>query len=422
MTPLRRKDSLYLQVLAAVAVGILIGCAWPNVGVQLKPLGDGFIKAVRMLVSPIIFTTVVIGIAGMGDLKKAGRIGGKALLYFEVMTTLALIIGLVVANGFGPGHGIHAKKSDLDPSSVATYVTAAKSLGWVEMLLHMIPGNFFGAFVDGDPLPVLVLAIVFGLAVSRFGEQAKPVVAVLSTVAKAFFGVMAILSRFAPLAALGAMSYTIAKFGPGTLVQLGSFLACVYLTCILFVVICLGIVARLAGFNLFRILRCIREEIFLVLGTSSSESALPGVMQRLEEAGCDKAIVDVVIPAGYSFNLDGTCIYLTLATLFIAQAMDVHLSLGDQLYIVGVLLFVSKGAAAVTGGGFITLAAVLPITGKLPVEGIALLLGIDRFMSEARAITNLIGNAVATLFIAKWEKAFDPVKGRFLLAGSKTQS
>ena len=416
----RRRNTLYLQVLVAVAIGILIGCVWPNVGVTLKPLGDGFIKLVRMLVSPIIFCTVVVGLAGMGDLKRVGRVGFKSLVYFEVMTTFALVIGLVIANTFTPGHGIHANVASLDAKSVSTYAASAHAFDPVDFIMHLIPTSFFGAFVEGDPLPVLVLAILFGCAIAQLGEKAEPIVDFFQTIVEIFFGVMNIVTKLAPLAALGAMAFTVAKFGPHALLSLLSVLGCVYLTCILFVVICLGFVARMAGFSLFKILALIKEEIFVVLGTSSSESALAGLMERLEEAGCKKEIVGVVVPSGYSFNLDGTCIYLTLAALFISQALDVPLSLGDQLEIVVLLLFTSKGAAAVTGGGFITLAATLSMTHKLPVEGLALILGVDRFMSQARAITNLIGNAVATLFISKWEKAFDAKQGAFLLSGTKS--
>ena len=413
----RRKDTLYLQVLAAVALGITVAWLSPSLGVQLKPLGDLFIKVVRMVIAPIIFCTVVVGLAGMGDLKRAGRVGLKALVYFEVMTTVALLIGLAVANGFTPGKGVHAKLSELDASQVSAYASAAHSLTFLDFVSHIIPSSFVGAFVDGDPLPVLFLAVLVGIALALMGSGADPVVGALQSILRVFFGVMGLVTRFAPLAALGAISFTVAKFGPRSLLSLGAFMACVYLTCLAFVFVALGLVARLAGFSLWKILRVIRDEIFIVLGTSSSESGLPGLMQRLEDSGCSREIVGIVVPAGYSFNLDGTCIYLTLASLFVSQALDIPLTLVDQLEIMGILLLTSKGAAAVTGGGFITLAATLAATGKLPVAGLALILGVDRFMSEARAITNLIGNAVAALVVARWERSFDPVKGRALLAG-----
>ena len=406
---------LYVQVLVGILLGGLLGWLSPEWGAALKPLGDVFIKLVRMLIAPIIFTTVVVGLAGMGDLKKIGRVGGKALLYFEVVTTFALIIGLVVANVFQPGAGFNADPATLDTKAVAQYTKAAQGLSTVDFLLHVVPNTFVGAFVDGEILQVLMLAVLFGLALGRLGDHGRPILNLLNEVARVFFGIVSMVTRIAPLAAGGAMAFTIGKYGLGTLVQLGSLMLCVYATCLVFVFVVLGLIARAAGFNIFKILRFIREELLIVVGTSSSESALPGLMEKMERVGCARPVVGIVVPAGYSFNLDGTCIYLTMAALFIAQATNTHLTLGEELGLLGVLLLTSKGAAGVTGSGFITLAATLAATGKVPVAGLALILGVDRFMSEARAITNFIGNAVATLVIAKWDNAFDASRAEAIL-------
>lgn len=417
----QKRSRLYLQVLLGIAAGIVIGLVWPEFGAKLQWLGDAFVALVKMLIAPIVFTTVVAGLAGMGDLKRVGRVGGKALLYFEVVTTLALVIGLVVANVFHPGAGFHATSASLaaQADSIAKYTTQAKSQGVVEFFLHLIPKTFVSAFAEGEILQVLLLAILFGLALGRLGEHGRPVQVLLNEIARVFFGIVAIVTRLAPLAAGGAMAFTIGKYGIGSLKNLASLMACVYLTCFLFVVIVLGMIARLGGFSLWKILRFMREELLIVLGTSSSESALPGLMEKLERVGCARSVVGVVIPSGYSFNLDGTCIYLTLASLFIAQATDTPLTLGAQLSLLAVLLVTSKGAAAVTGGGFITLAATLAATDHVPVAGIALILGVDRFMSEARALTNVVGNTVATLVISRWENAFDATKAHEILAGKR---
>jgi len=414
-----RRNTLYLQVLVAIVVGALFGYFWPTYGTQLKPLGDAFIKLVRMLIAPIIFSTVVVGLAGMGDLKKVGRVGLKALLYFEVVTTIALGIGLLVANVVKPGAGFHATAATLDAKAVASYTSAAQSLSTVEFLLNIIPKTFAGAFVDGEILQVLLLAVLFGMALGRLGEHARPVMNLLNEVARVFFGIVSIVTRLAPIAAFGAMAFTIGAYGIGSLARLASLMACVYATCAVFIFGGLGLVARASGFSLWKIITLIREELLIVLGTSSSESALPGLMQKMERVGCARPVVGIVVPAGYSFNLDGTCIYLTMAALFIAQATDTPLAFGEQLALVGVLLLTSKGAAAVTGGGFITLAATLTATSHVPVAGLALILGVDRFMSEARAITNFIGNAVATLVVAKWEGAFDATKAGDVLVATK---
>ena len=409
-------QSLYIQVLIGIVLGISLGYLWPEHGAALKPLGDAFVKAVKMLIAPIIFCTVVTGIASMGDLKKIGRVGAKALLYFEVVTTLALIIGLIVAREFQPGHGIHANAATLDASSVSQYTNAAKQQSTVDFLLHIIPNTFVSAFSEGEILQVLLIAVLAGIALAQMGTKAAPVMDLLHAVSKMFFGIVGMVTKAAPIAAFGAMAFTIGKYGVGTLLSLGKLMACVYLTCALFIFIVLGIIARIHGFSLIRVLKYIKEELLVVLGTSSSETALPSLMEKMEQAGCGKSVVGIVLPAGYSFNLDGTSIYLTMAALFVAQATDTSLTLGQEIGILAVLLLTSKGAAAVTGGGFITLAATLSATGTIPVAGLALILGVDRFLSEARAITNLIGNTVAMLVVAKWEKEFDPVKGQALLA------
>ena len=415
----RPRNTLYVQVLIGIALGGFLGYLQPAWGVQLKPLGDAFVSLVKMLIGPIIFCTVVVGLAGMGDLKKVGRVGAKALIYFEIVTTLALIIGLVVANTLRPGDGFHADPAKLDTSGLVKFSSGAKQMSTVEFLLHIIPKTFVSAFAEGEILQVLFLAILFGLALGRLGDHGRPVLNLLNEVARVFFGIVSIVTRFAPFAAAGAMAYTIGEFGVSRLAQLGFLLACVYLTCAIFIVVVLGTIARLAGFNLFKLIRYIREELLLVLGTSSSESALPGLMEKMERIGCAKPVVGIVVPSGYSFNLDGTCIYLTLASLFVAQATDTPLTLTQQLGLLVVLLATSKGAAGVTGSGFIVLYATLDMTKHVPAAGIMLLLGVDRFMSEARAITNFIGNSVATLVVAKWDGAFDESKAGEILAGRK---
>jgi aerobic C4-dicarboxylate transport protein len=408
---------LYFQVLLGIIIGGLIGYFWPAFGTDLKPLGDAFVNLVKMLIGPIIFTTVVVGLAGMGDLKKVGRVGFWALLYFEIVTTFALIIGLVVANVFTPGAGFHATAASLDAKAVASYAgAAAKGMGMVDYLMHIIPKTFVSAFAEGDILQVLLLAILFGMALGRLGDHGRPVLNLLHDVARVFFGIVSIVTRLAPLAAAGAMAFTIGRYGIGTLAQLGKLMLCVYLTCAIFIFAVLGGIARGFGFSLWKILKLIREELLIVIGTSSSESALPGLMAKMERAGCARPVVGIVVPSGYSFNLDGTCIYLTMAAMFIAQATDTPLSLSQQIGLLVVLLITSKGAAGVTGSGFITLAATLASTGHVPVAGMALILGVDRFMSEARAITNFIGNAVATLVVARWTKDFDLTQAGEILA------
>ncbi len=412
---MRFLKHLYVQVLIGIAVGVALGLGWPSFGASLKPVADGFVSLVKMLIAPIIFCTVVVGLAGMGDLKKAGRIGWKAFVYFEVITTLALVIGLVVANVWQPGAGFHATPTSLNAQDIGTYTAAAKEQSVIATLLHLIPKTFVGAFAEGDILQVLLLAVLFGLALNRLGPTGEPVLKLLQEVTRVFFGMVHLVTKLAPLAAAAAIAFTLGKYGSGPLVQLGQLLLCVYLTCAVFIFGVLWFIARLAGFSLLKILRLIRDELLIVLGTSSSETALPGLMEKMERVGCDRTSVGILVPAGYSLNLDGTCIYLTMAALFIGQAMDIPLTLTQQLTLIAVLLLTSKGAAGVTGSGFITLAATLAVTGTIPVVGIALILGVDRFMSEARAVTNFIGNAVATLVIARWNGDYDSTKGDAVL-------
>lgn len=406
---------LYFQVLVAIAIGVALGYFFPAFGAGLKPLGDAFIRLIKMMIAPIIFTTVVVGIAKIGDMKEVGRVGLKALIYFEVVSTVALVIGLIVVNVVQPGAGVNADVSTLDTKAVDSYAASAKSFSAVELLLHMIPDSVVGAFASGEILQVLLFSVLFGLALARFGAKGRPLVDLLDQFSHALFNVIGLIMHFAPIGAFGAMAFTIGKYGIGSLLSLGKLMACVYVTCLLFVFVVLGGIARVAGFSLWQFLRYIKEELLIVLGTSSSEAALPRMIAKLENIGCAKPVVGLVIPTGYSFNLDGTSIYLTMAAVFIAQATNVPLSLKQQLTILAVLLLTSKGAAAVTGGGFITLAATLSTIGTVPVAGLALLLGVDRFMSEARAITNLIGNGVATMVVAKWEGALEETRMRAVL-------
>ena len=409
--------NLYIQVLVAIVVGVLLGHFKPDLGEQMKPLGDGFIKLVKMIIAPVIFLTIVAGIAKIGDLRHVGKIGLKAIIYFEVLTTLALVIGLVVANTLQPGAGMNIDAASLDTAAVAQYQKTASEQGTTAFLLDIIPGNFLSAFTEGKLLQVLLVAILSGIALTRMGDSGKRLLDLAEDLSHVFFDIVGMIMRLAPIGAFGAMAYTIGKFGLGSLASLGWLLLAVYMTCIGFVFIVLGAVARLSGFSLWQFLKYIRGELLLVLGTSSSESALPRLLKRLENAGCDRAVVGLVVPTGYSFNLDGTCIYLTMAAVFIAQAVGVDLTLGEELTLLAVLLLTSKGAAGVTGSGFVTLAATLAaLGGKVPVEGVALILGVDRFMSEARAITNFIGNGVATMVVAKWEGLRDDDRMRAAFA------
>lgn len=409
---------LYFQVLTAIVLGVLVGFIFPDFGERLKPLGDGFIKLIKMVIAPIIFLTVVSGIGGIGDMKKFGRVGIKALIYFEVVTTFALVIGLVVVKIIQPGVGINADPATLDAKSIEQFTKAAQSQSTVDFFLHIIPDTIFDAFAKGEILQVLLFAILFGIALTILGEKGKPILKGVDLISKVFFGIITVIMRFAPIGAFGAMAFTIGKFGIGTLQSLATVMICVYATCALFIFVILGTISHLAGFSLIKFIKYIKEEILIVVGTSSSESALPRLIEKLEHLGCTKSVVGLVVPSGYSFNLDGTAIYLTIAAIFVAQATNTSLTFGQEISILFVLLLTSKGAAGVTGSGFITLAATLSTVGTIPVAGIALLLGIDRFMSEARALTNLIGNGVATVVVAKWEGEFDADRAALVLNGT----
>jgi aerobic C4-dicarboxylate transport protein len=404
----RHLKSIYVQVLIAIALGVLVGALWPKVGVAAKPLGDAFIKLIKLVIAPVIFCTVAGGIARMGDIKAFGRVGIKALLYFEVVSSVALVLGLLVGRTLRPGDGFNIDPKTLDPSIAAGYLAKAKhGDGLVEYLLHLIPDTFFGAFSEGNLLQVLVIAILTGFACTRLGDFGDKVANTLEDAAKLFFGIIHVVVRLAPLGAFGAMGFTIGKYGIGALVQLGALVATFYITSLLFVLVVLGAIAWANGFSILRFLAYIREELLIVLGTSSSESVLPQIMEKLENAGAKRSVVGLVIPTGYSFNLDGTNIYMTLATLFLAQATNTHISLGQELALLGVAMLTSKGASGVTGAGFITLAATLAVVPDIPIAALAVLVGVDRFMSECRALTNLVGNGVATLVVARWEGALD---------------
>ena len=401
---------LYVQVLCAIAIGVSLGYFYPALGAQMKPLGDMFIQAIKMVIAPIIFCTVVHGIASMKDMRKVGRVGLKAIVYFEAVTTLALVVGLVIANLWQPGAGMNVDPATIDAKSIQQYAAKAHEQSAVDYLIHIIPTTVVGAFAEGEILQVLFFALLFAFALSFLGEPGKPLLRIIDLVGRGMFGVVAIIMRAAPIGAFGAMAFTIGKYGLGTLLSLGHLMAGVYATCLIFIFIVLGGIARLCGFNILKFIRYIKEELLIVLGTSSSESVLPRMIAKLENLGCEESVVGLVIPTGYSFNLDGTCIYLTMAALFLAQATNTDLTLMHQLGIIAVLLLTSKGAAGVTGSGFIVLAATLASVGTIPVASIALILGVDRFMSEARALTNLIGNGVATVVVAKWEGALDEAR------------
>jgi aerobic C4-dicarboxylate transport protein len=411
---------LYVQVLFAIACGILLGAFFPDSGVAMKPFGDGFIKLIKMIIAPVIFCTVVSGIAGMQDVKKIGRVGGKALLYFEVISTFALVIGLFVANLVKPGAGFNATAATLDAKSIEQYTTKAHAQTTTEFLLNIIPNTVVDAFAKGDILQVLLIAILFGFAISLLGERGKPLVKLIDDASGAIFGVVNIVMKVAPIGAFGAMAFTIGKYGLKSLLPLATLMGCFYATCAIFVIVVLGTVARLTGFSIGRFILYIKEELLIVLGTSSSESALPSLMNKLERLGCSKSVVGLVVPTGYSFNLDGTNIYMTMAALFVAQATNTDLTLMQELTILGVAMLTSKGASGITGAGFITLAATLHVVPDIPVAGMALILGIDRFMSECRALTNFIGNGVAAVVVSHWEKELnhDTLKAELANPGS----
>ncbi len=412
---------LYAQVLFAIVCGVLLGYFYPGAGESMKPLGDGFIKLIKMIIAPIIFCTVVTGIAGMEDMKKVGRVGGKALLYFEVVSTLALLIGLVVVNTIKPGVGMNIDPKGLDTTAIASYTTAAKSQSTVEFLMNVIPSTVVDAFAKGDILQVLLFSVLLGFALSASGERGRPVVQFIEKFGHALFIVVGFIMRVAPIGAFGAMAFTIGKYGLASLIPLAKLMGSFYLTCLLFIFVVVGAIARWAGFSIFKFIRFIKEELLIVLGTSSSESVLPRMMEKMEKLGCSKSVVGLVIPTGYSFNLDGTSIYLTMAAIFVAQATNTDLTLVQQLTILGVLVLTSKGASGVTGSGFIVLAATLSSVPTIPVAGLALILGIDRFMSEARALTNLIGNGVATIVIAKWERELDQRRMQEMLSSDRIE-
>jgi aerobic C4-dicarboxylate transport protein len=404
-TPIYR--SLYFQVILAIVIGILLGHFFPELGAKMKPLGEGFIKLIKMMIAPIIFCTVVTGIAGMEDMKAVGRTGVLALLYFEIVSTIALGIGLVVVNVVEPGAGMNIDVSTLDASKIQGYTQAAEQQSIVDFLLHVIPKTFADAFASGEILQVLLIALLFGFALHAAGPRARPIHDVIDSFSQVLFRIVGMIMYVAPIGAFGAMAFTIGNYGIDKLKDLAWLMICFYMTCLLFIFLVLGGIARLHGFSIVRFIRYIKDELLVVLGTSSSESVLPRMMSKMETAGAAKSVVGLVIPTGYSFNLDGTSIYLTMAAVFIAQATNTPMTLLDQLTLLGVLLLTSKGAAGVTGSGFIVLAATLSAVGTLPVTALALILGIDRFMSEARALTNLIGNGVATLVVAKWCGALD---------------
>ncbi|MDO9433171.1 MAG: C4-dicarboxylate transporter DctA [Phenylobacterium sp.] len=402
---------LYVQVLVGIGLGIAVGAIWPEVGVALKPLGDGFIKLIKMSIAPVIFCTIVSGIARMSDIKAFGRLGAKTLLYFEVVSTFALVLGLVVGNLVKPGAGFNIDPATLDPTIAAGYVEkAAHSQGLMDYVLGLIPNAFFGAFAEGDLLQVLLIAILTGFACARLGPFGDKVAGVLEDVSKVFFSIIQIVAKLAPIGAFGAMGFTIGKYGLAALLKLGALVATFYATSLLFVLVILGLIALVAGFSIFKFLAYIREELLIVLGTSSSESVLPQIMEKMQRLGAGKTTTGLVIPTGYSFNLDGTNIYMTLATLFLAQATNIDLTLTQELTLLGVAMVTSKGASGVTGAGFITLAATLAVVPDIPIASLALLVGVDRFMSECRALTNLVGNSVATIVIARWEGDLDREK------------
>jgi aerobic C4-dicarboxylate transport protein len=399
--------SLYVQVLTAVVLGVLLGHFYPQLGADMKPLGDGFIKLIKMIIAPIIFCTVVIGIAGMEDMKKVGKTGGLALLYFEVVSSLALIVGLVIVNLLQPGAGMNIDAATLDTKSIASYTAPGKMVGTVDFLLNIIPTSVIDAFAKGEILQVLLFAVLFGFALHKFGGRGTMVFDLIEKTSHVLFDIVGIIMKLAPVGAFGAMAFTIGKYGVGSLFSLGKLMGTFYLTCLIFVFVVLGTISRLHGFSIWKFVKYIKEELLIVLGTSSSESVLPRMMEKMENLGAKKTCVGLVIPTGYSFNLDGTSIYLTMAAVFIAQATNTPMTLMQEVTLLAVLMLTSKGAAGITGSGFIVLAATLSAVGTVPVAGLALILGIDRFMSEARALTNLVGNGVATLVVAKWTGELD---------------
>ncbi|WP_410209889.1 dicarboxylate/amino acid:cation symporter [Aquirhabdus sp.] len=399
--------SLYVQVIFAICLGVLLGHFVPETGAAMKPLGDGFIKLIKMLIAPIIFCTVVLGIAGMEDMKKVGKTGGLALLYFEIMSTLALVVGLVMINVIKPGEGMNINVALLDTHGIAAYTDPHKMQTTTDFFMNIIPSTMVDAFAKGEILQVLLIAILFGFSLQHLGGRQNPIFELIESFSKILFSIVTVIMKLAPIGAFGAMAFTIGKYGIGSLLPLAKLMGTFYITCLLFIFVILGIVARAHGFSILRFVNYIKEELLIVLGTSSSESVLPRMMIKMEKLGAQKSVVGLVIPTGYSFNLDGTAIYLTMAAVFIAQATNTPMTILQQVTLLAVLLLTSKGAAGVTGSGFIVLAATLSAVGGVPVAGLAIILGIDRFMSEGRALTNTIGNGVATLVVAKWAKELD---------------
>src|SRR6478735_614510 len=420
-TPRPLYKSLYAQVITAIIIGILLGHFMPQTGEAMKPLGDGFIKLIKMIIAPIIFCTVVVGIAGMEDMKKVGKTGGLALLYFEIVSSIALVVGLLIINLVQPGAGMNVDPASLDTKQVAAYTGPGKMQGTVEFLLAIIPNTVIDAFAKGEILQVLLFSVMFGFALHKFGGRGTLVFDVVEKSSHVLFSIVGIIMRVAPLGAFGAMAFTIGKYGVGSLVSLGKLMGTFYGTCLLFIFVVLGLIARFHGFSIWKFIKYIKEELLIVLGTSSSESVLPRMMAKMENLGAKKSVVGLVIPTGYSFNLDGTSIYLTMAAVFIAQATNTPMTFGQELTLLAVLLLTSKGAAGVTGSGFIVLAATLSAVGHVPVAGLALILGIDRFMSEARALTNLIGNGVATVVVANWTGDLDTERMRRTLDGETAE-
>ncbi len=408
---------LYVQVLIGIALGVFVGWLFPSFAPTAKLISETFINMIKMVITPVIFLTIVLGITGAGSLKKVGRVGGKGLLYFEVVTTFALIIGLIVANVLKPGAGIatdHLPKENLEK-----YTSAAKDMNWGEFFSHIVPTNIIDSFAKGDLIQVLFFGVLFSIAISRMKTGGEKLVSFFEYLNKAFFNVIHIVMKFSPIGAFGGMAFTIGKFGFGSLAVLGKLLLSYYLTSLAFIFIVLNLIGRYYGFSVWKLLGYIKEELLIVLGASSSESVLPNIMEKLEAAGCDRSVVGLIIPTGYSFNLDGTTIYLSMATIFLAQVFHIDLSLGQELTIIGILMITSKGAAGVTGSGFIVLTSTLTIMKVIPIEGLALLIGVDRFMSEGRALTNMIGNTIATVIIAKSEKAIDMEKYKRVVEGRK---
>lgn len=421
-SPPRRRPllgPLWVQVLAGILLGVGIGIFFPHGAVALKPLGDGFVKLISMTLAPIIFATVVVGIARMGDLKEVGRVGAKALVYFEAVSSISLLLGLIAINLLTPGKGMNIDAAALDSNAISSYTTSAQHLGFVAFLLNIIPSSIGGAFVSGNILQIILFGVLFGLALAQFRDKARPLVDILDLFLHGMFGIVTFIMYLAPLGALGAMAYTVGQYGIGSLVQLGQFTAEVWIVSAVFIAVVLGAIARIAGFSLLSLLGYIREEILITFGTSSSEAVLAPLMLKLERLGCAESIVGMVMPAGYTFNADGTAIYLSMGAIFIAQATNTHLSLRDQIVILLVLMLTSKGSAGVAGAGFVTLAATLASMRQIPVAGLVLLLGVERFTNVARAVVNIIGNSVATIVVAKWEGAFDAERARRIFSGAR---